>query len=144
MKFCSSISSRLKSGFFLFILFASLAAEPVEAQNATSSPYSRYGIGDLQFGGFTKNLGMAGLSYGLTHPLTLNFSNPASYSSLILTTFEAGVNSEFLELKSASGKGYAHDASFGYFALGFPVIQKKWGMSLGLLPYSNVGYTITK
>ena len=87
---------------------------------------------------------MGGLSYGLHMPFNINFSNPASYTDLLLTTFELGANATFLELKNTVGKGQADDVSFGYFSLGFPVKMKKWGMSLGLLPYSNVGYTITQ
>jgi hypothetical protein len=114
------------------------------AQNSTSSPYSRYGVGELQFGGFVKNLGMGGLSYGVISPLNINFSNPASYKDIIATTFELGANANFTELKSDVGKGGENNISFGYFALGFPVKQKKWGMTFGLLPYSNVGYGFSK
>jgi hypothetical protein len=140
MKFCCSIKPAI-SGVFIFIHLISLNAG---AQNATSSPYSRYGIGDLQFGGFVKNLGMGGLSYGINQATSINFSNPASYSSLWLTTYELAVHATFLELRNSSGSGTADDIAFGYFAMGFPVKQKKWGMSFGLLPFSNVGYSITK
>jgi hypothetical protein len=142
MKFYCTIKSRCKSGVILFILFASVIS--AGAQTTTSSPYSRYGIGDLQFGGFVKNLGMGGLSYGVRSPFNINISNPASYTDLALTTFELGANATFLELKNDSAKGAEDNSSFGYFALGFPVKAKKWGMSFGLLPYSNIGYSISK
>lgn len=141
MKFYGTIKPAC-SGVFLFILLAT--GLPALAQNASSSPYSRYGIGDLQFGGYVKNLGMGGLSYGVHAPFNINITNPASYTDLVLTTFELGARANFIELKNTKGSGTAADVSFGYFSLGFPVKQKKWGMSFGLIPYSNRGYSITK
>jgi hypothetical protein len=141
MKFYRLTKSALR-GIFLFILM--VAGQTGYAQNSTSSPYSRYGVGDLQFGGFVKNLGMGGVSYGVTTPFNINFSNPASYKDLNATTFELGANADFMQLRNSSGTGEADNISFGYFALGFPVKQKKWGMTLGLLPYSNVGYSFSK
>lgn len=112
------------------------------AQTSSSSPYSRYGIGELQFNGFTKNMGMGGISAGYSPALNLNITNPASYSSLSLTTFESAVNMNQVQLKTVSKTQNIFDASLSYFAFGFPVKNKKWGAGFGLLPYSNVGYSI--
>jgi len=117
----------------------------VRAQVSTSSPYSRYAVGDLQLGGFSKNLGMGGLSLGLMQPFNLNHSNPASYSSLLLTTFEAGGSASMYEAyTSTSFHSYQYNADFAYLAMGFPLIPKKWGMSFGLVPYSAVGYSMSE
>jgi hypothetical protein len=140
MKFYNLIS-RISGILFVLFLFVSLQAA---GQNATSSPYSRYGLGELQFGGFIKNRGMGGLGQAVNIPISINYSNPASYSSLWFTTYELGAHATFLELKNKQGTGAADDISFGYFAMGFPVKAKKWGLTFGLLPYSNVGYSITK
>jgi len=124
--------------FLILVLFSAA----VSAQTSSSSPYSRYGIGDLQFGGFTKNLGMGGISFGYRPSYNLNISNPASYSSLQLTTFETAVNMNQIQMKSMDKSQNTNNASLSYFAFGFPIKNKKWGAALGLLPYSNVGYTI--
>jgi hypothetical protein len=140
MKFCSIIARR-NSFVFLFLLLLSFS---VRAQVSTSSPYSRYGIGDLQFGGFSKNLGMGGLAFGVSQPFNINYSNPATYSSLVLTTFEAAGRASMYELyTSSSAHAYQYNADFGYLAMGFPLKTKKWGLSFGLLPYSSVGYDIS-
>jgi hypothetical protein len=99
-------------------------------------------VGDLQFGGFTRNLGMGGIAIGANTPFNINVSNPASYSSIALTTFEMAVNGNFIQLKNSTQIQNTNNASLSYFALAFPVVYKKWGMSFGLLPYSNVGYNI--
>jgi hypothetical protein len=140
MKFCSIISRKNSFTFLLLITF-SLS---VRAQVSTSSPYSRYGIGDLQFGGFSKNLGMGGLSFAVSQPFNINYSNPATYSSIALTTFEAaGKGSMYESYNSVSPHAYQYNVDFGYLAMGFPLKLRKWGCSFGLLPYSSVGYSIT-
>lgn len=141
MKFCNTSWSKNKPALFTTFLLCIFHLSAISQVN-TSSPYSRYGIGDLQFGGFSKNRGMSGLSYGLALPYSINYSNPASYHSIALTTFEAAVNGSYFELKNANKSGNLYNAEFGYMALGFPLKSKKWGMSLGLLPYSSVGYNI--
>ncbi len=129
----------------LFFFFSALVLNSfyASAQTSSSSPYSRYGIGELQFHGSTKTLGMGGVSYGYSPIYNLNLSNPAANSSLVLTTFETAVNFNQGELKSSSGKKQdVNNTTFSYFAFGFPIKSKKWGTSFGLLPYSGVGYTI--
>lgn len=129
--------------FFYILLFSVgiLISSDVFSQNSSSSPYSRYGLGDLLFSGFSKNLGMGGIGQGVNHSLNLNPLNPASYSTLWLTTYEAGVNMTFQELATTKLTQNTNTSSLAYFAFGFPVKSKKWGMGFGLLPYSNVGYS---
>src|SRR5690349_17580553 len=98
MKFCS-ITFRRNSFTFLLLFLLSLS---VRAQVSTSSPYSRYAVGDLQQGGFAKNLGMGGLRYGLMQPFNVNFSNPASYASVLLTTFDVGGSASMYEEYTSS------------------------------------------
>lgn len=131
-----------KKIFFLLFTTILVSNLSLEAQNSSSSPYSRFGIGDLQFSGFARNLGMDGISHGIGGNWNLNPSNPAAYSNLIWTTYEAGVNLQLNELSSGGLKQQSDNASLSYFAFGFPVISKKWGLGFGLVPYSNVGYSI--
>ena len=62
----------------IMVLFLT-TVEPVFAQD--NSPYSRYGIGDLVPSTPINNRGMGGISAGYTDFLSVNFSNPASFSS---------------------------------------------------------------
>ena len=86
---------------------------------------------------------MGGASIAITSPYYMSFFNPAGYTSIALTTFEAAVKGNFYEVKSSSTKGYANNITLGYFALGFPLKKEKAGLSLGLLPFSRVGYNIS-
>lgn len=85
---------------------------------------------------------MGGISLGYVPNYNLNLSNPAAYSSLLLTTFETAVNMNQVQLKADAGEQNMNNTSFSYFAFGFPVKSKKWGTGFGLLPYSDVGYSI--
>ena len=118
-----------------FISVASIAA----AQNVSNTPYSQFGLGQLQRNASSLNLGMGGISNGLRLENAINTQNPASYSALQYTTFEVGAFANFLELKNNSASAFRNNAALGYLKLGFP-ITKKVGASFGLIPVSGMGY----
>src|SRR5437870_3186044 len=92
---------RIQNWLLLFcILHSAFCIHKASGQANINSPYSRYGIGDLQFSGFSRNLGMGGLGIGVATPYNLNVTNPASYAALSLTTFEGGVRGNMTRLKS--------------------------------------------
>ncbi len=124
----------------LIFLIASIS---LQAQNNSSSPYSRYGIGDLANQKFGQFQGIGGTSIGVRNSFHLNFANPASYSALDTLSFlwEFGVNGKFTELSTSTVNQQRFDANFGYMIAGFPV-NNWWYASFGLLPFSSVGYTI--
>ncbi|MBI3502419.1 MAG: hypothetical protein HY063_11560 [Bacteroidetes bacterium] len=114
-------------------------------QSFTNSPYSRFGLGELQYGGFASNIPLGGIYNALrndtTAPYFINTSNPASHSSLRLTAFDFGVRSNFTKLETTGKKFSSNQTALSHMALAFPV-TKWWGASFGLLPYSSVGYKI--
>jgi hypothetical protein len=73
--------------------------------------------------------------------LFINPGNPASYSNMQLTTIELGLNYNRLTLASENEKKTVNTASLNYISLAFP-LYKWWGTSIGLLPYSSVGYNV--
>ncbi len=125
--------------FFIFIVLSSVA----QAQTGTSSPYSRYGIGDLQKFSHARNAGMGGLSFAVREdsviPDFINFNNPASYTAIKFTSFDAGIMGSYGNLKNSRNNETVTNASVQYFGFGFPV-TKWWGGCFGLKPYSSVGY----
>jgi hypothetical protein len=125
----------------LIILFATLGFNSF-AQNSTLSPYSKFGIGDLTFKGFTNQRGMAGLSFGFTNPNAINFNNPASYSYDSITVMEIGVNSEAVFSKQNQATASGYNADLNSLALAFPVVKNKVGFSFGIIPFSSTGYNI--
>jgi len=116
----------------------------LSAQNLSTSPYSRFGIGDLMNRSTGRGQAMGGLSCGLRSATNLNLMNPASLSAIDTTSFvfevayfEKGTHFATTDLqKTVNNLGFSH------LALGFPV-TKWWKASVGILPLSNVGYSMT-
>jgi hypothetical protein len=109
-------------------------------QATTNSPYSRYGIGVLRSESFNQNFALGGAGLGFRSNNSLNLLNPASYSEISITTVEFGVTNNALWLSDGTQTQFQNNAYIDHIAFGFPVINNKWGMSFGMLPYSNVGY----
>lgn len=126
------------------LCFFCLATITALAQNNTKSPYSRFGIGDLAFQGFSIQNGMSQSGSALRRGGYINPLNPASYNSLVRTVYETGALLENGTISSGGQSQYFRNASFGYLALGMPVMKKiGWGASFGMQPVSHVGYNIS-
>jgi hypothetical protein len=111
--------------------------------NNTTSPYSRFGLGDLQFNSFGRTVAMGGASLASRNSLQINTSNPASYTSVdsLNFLFEFGVNGKFSNYKNDIGSMNTTDVNFRYFAMSFQFAN--WlATSMGLTPYSDVGYDV--
>ena len=114
------------------------------AQSGTNSPYSQYGLGYLseQTSGF--NRGMNGLAYGFRMANQVNYLNPASYSSVDSLTFvfDAGVSLQLTNFEENGKKVNARNADFEYAVATFRA-ARHLGVSFGILPYTNVGYSFS-
>ena len=113
------------------------------AQVRIGSPYSRYGLGDINSGNSPFFLSMGGTAFGIRSSAFVNHANPASYTAFDTTSFvfEGGVYSQSSTIKSVSASQSSSYSSIGSILIGFP-ISKKIKASFGLLPYSSVGYKI--
>jgi hypothetical protein len=132
--------------FFPFLFFALIAFSTASAQTSTNSPYSRYGLGEVNSRGNGQSFGMGGTLIGMQNDTVphffINSTNPASLPYTRLTAIELGINYNRLTLENATQKSTVNTASLGYLSLSFP-IYNWWGSTLGLLPYSSVGYNIS-
>lgn len=130
---------------FHILLCATLlatAAIPAAAQtNGSNSPYSRYGFGLLGEGGNAFNKGMAGTAYGMRNGSQLNTKNPASYSAIDSLTFlfDFGLTMQNANLSQGGTKTNAKNTAIDYVTAGYRM-AKGLGMTLGLVPYSTIGY----
>jgi hypothetical protein len=121
-----------------------LSVVSLQAQNSTSSPYSRYGVGEMAQNTFAHNAGMGGANIALkpdsTMPIFINAGNPAAYSLIKLTTLEVGGRFMYSQFKGAGATSLkTWGTNFSYGALGFPV-RENGGACFGIMPYSFVGY----
>ncbi len=137
MKHCKKI-------YVIFLVLNVFFSVYTFSQTRISSPYSRYGLGDLQNAKYIGNLAMGGIGIAYRQPSSVNYSNPASYTVFDTNAFvlETGINSQTVKLSTNNQNQRSNYTSLSHLAFGFPV-TKWWGSSIGLLPYSHVGYKIS-
>ncbi|MDD4589014.1 MAG: hypothetical protein PHG06_01110 [Parabacteroides sp.] len=125
-----------------FTILSLFAVVCLQAQNVmTSSPYSMFGIGEIDEGLYGYNAGMGGVAYGMRGNELINVTNPAALTALdsMHLFFEA---SSFLKWENYKSKGDGNNAftgNLGHFSLGARM-YKRWYVAVGLSPYSSVGY----
>ncbi len=122
--------------FSLSIYFAS-------GQNNTNSPYSAFGIGELEYTGGGQNMGMGESGIALRSPITVNTSNPASLTAIpqqsVVT--DLGINFKYTNLQNQYKSANVLNGNISWATLAFP-INRTFGASLSLNPKSSVGYTV--
>lgn len=87
---------------------------------------------------------MGGTGLATTEPFAVLLGNPASYAALSRPVFEAGVAFRSTRSSSAMASTTVKDANFTGFNIGVPFARGKWGLALGLSPFSDVGYSISR
>ena len=130
--------------FGIYILFFLLITGEVSlAQQTTSSPYSRFGLGDLnsQFSSVFNSLGGGG--YAINDSKIINPFSPASYSSYQSNSFlfSTGINNETIDIQSLTDNQTVNNLSLSHILFGFP-LTKKIGSSFGIIPFSSIGYSM--
>ncbi|MDR1950712.1 MAG: hypothetical protein LBP96_00600 [Bacteroidales bacterium] len=148
MKFYNITSTNLKQP--LLPLFLVFCASIFQAQNASLSPYSRFGIGDLQAIQTPRNAAMGGLSVGLIGTSSLSTKNPASYMNLGKDTvvFDVSLQGVFSRLQekqltSEIVSARTNSASLGQISLAIPITS--WVKTcFGLTPNSNMSYNVSR
>lgn len=124
----------------ILIIFCLIFSFFSNAQNASSSPYSFYGIGDLVFKGNVETRSMGGINM-INDSIHININNSASLSDIMNTTFTIGGNLNYVNYKTASQSETANRASLDYIALAVP-ISKRLGAAFAVMTFTSVGYQI--
>jgi hypothetical protein len=109
----------------------------------TSSPYSVFGLGNIEGNSTGINNAMGGTGIAFLSGQTLNLSNPASTGGIdsLLTIFEIGFDGKYTSYTTSRKTQSLFDANFKYLDMGFR-ITRRWAVSTGITPYSTVGYNI--
>ena len=112
------------------------------AQGGTNSPYSQFGLGVLSDQSQSASRGMNGTGIALRVGNQANTLNPASYSAVDSLTmiFDMGMAGQLTNYKEGATRVNAKSANFEY-AVGLFRAAKNVGVSFGVLPYSNIGYS---
>lgn len=113
----------------------------LQAQNAMS-PYSKFGYGILNDNATSAQRAMGGVGYAMNSGRQINTMNPASYAAVDSLTFLFDIGLDLTALWSTENGVAGKDFGGGldYITMQFPV-SKTVGISLGLVPFSSVGYS---
>lgn len=124
-------------------LAAILAPAQALAQDSqTPSPYSMKGYGLLNDRTSAAQRAMGGVGYAMRDSRQINVMNPASYSAIDTMTFlfDIGANVGLYRATEGNAKSKTTLGGLDYITMQVP-IGRHMGASVGLLPYSSVGYT---
>jgi len=141
------ISSLKNKSLQLFLAGGILASSTTAfAQKTTSaSPYSQFGIGQMREDLLPQYRAMGGINTGvrkINGVYNTNPNNPASYSATQFATFDAGLYGNYTQLNSTTRSDNTADFAFSHITMSFPM-KRFGGISLGILPYSDIGYRST-
>ena len=146
MQFVNTIYKIIKSNSIL--IFVLICATSLKAQVLNTSPFSRYGIGEMNTIQSSHYFGWGNITSAMSEPQYINTNNPASYASFLkynpiynvsLSGKSALYNSNYNGNETnSSGNNFGLNNLF----LGLP-ITKNWGMVLGIAPVSSLGYHVS-
>lgn len=124
---------------FLFV-----AAPAVGQSTSDGSIYTRFGIGQRWTFNSSQLQGMGGGGTGLQTFQNLNLSNPAAWSSQVLTRVGVGMLYEGLEARDAAtqDKSRLSSGALNGVQISFPLKANRLGVGIGFLPYSRVSYRV--
>jgi len=129
------------SMFVSLITFAGM--NYANGQTRISSPFSRFGVGELMFNNNFRNLGMGGLGVGYRSNISVNSVNPASYTAVDSTSFifEATGFSHFYHAQTATQSQVGNFTSLSALSFSFPITHW-WATAAGVKPFSAMGYKV--
>ena len=152
------IMNRVAKILFSMVAFMAVATWSVAAQTSATnafSPYSMYGIGELNTQGTLPMRSMGGVGLAWRSTSMSNLLNPAGYSATLRKSFIFNFGAEGMHVMNSqnrydatSGAALGHvknsktSINFHEIALQMP-LAKGLGLGLSLTPYSSVGYNTT-
>ncbi len=116
------------------------------SQGRVGSPYTRYGIGDITRSTMVRSNAMGGLSYTTPYANSINYLNPASIGEIdsLIFIFDFGLNggARLYSIEEPAYSQVKSDFHLSHINFGFAV-TKWWKAAAGVLPFSDVGYSIS-
>ncbi len=128
----------------VLVFIASIA----HAQDLNTSPFSRYGLGELNNIQSSHYLGWSNCAVAFSDPQYINISNPASYAGLIRNNpiFDVSISGKIAAYNSVYNdvekSSFGTNIGLNNMFLGLPM-SKNWGVVFGVIPYSSVGYNVS-
>ena len=130
---------------FFAVLFMVITAFTAKAQQTdalgTYTPYSLYGIGDIEKQGTSVNRGMGGIGVGVRDVRYINYLNPASITARDTLSFMFDFGGSQKNIFTTDGKANSafNTARMQNIIFTAP-IHNKTAFIVGVTPFSNIGY----
>ena len=127
---------------YIVLVVATMLAVGAWAQNATSSPSSRFGYGELNNNLPGAYRAMGGVGIGMRSNKVITPAQPASYTACDSLTFMFDIAGSLLYTNYGDANGTTNrmNGNLEYMTLQFPLWRRSIAMSVGVNPYSAVGY----
>src|SRR5574344_2222567 len=124
----------------IFLGTLRLSAQTTDALG-TYSPYSMFGIGEIEKGGTAFNYSMGGIGIGIRDNRFINYLNPASITARDTLSFmlDIGVDSKNFYNKDKNVKSAYNTFNMHNMVFTAP-IYKKSALIVGICPVSDIGY----
>ncbi len=109
----------------------------------TSSPYSRYGLGNFQQKGSVRSRMMGGTGVANQQKTDVNNINPSSLVAMdsMAVIFDIGFHANGSNFSSGDESQTVYSGNLDYVALMIPM-HKRWFVSATVQPLTSVGYNI--
>ncbi|MBO4665935.1 MAG: hypothetical protein J5612_03580 [Paludibacteraceae bacterium] len=129
---------------YILTLVCTLFAVFVLAQNNTSSPFSCYGLGDVNDNVPNTFRGMGSVGIGMRNNKVICPSQPASFTACDSLTFMFDLAADVMWTRYGDDVGTKNKANgnLDYITLQFPLYKRYVAFSAGVMPFSSVGYNI--
>lgn len=135
--------------FKYLFLFVSLSfCQNIFAQGEGQSPYSVYGLGDLNDETVAAQDMMGGAGVSFSNAFYINTLNPALVvkgryiNGLKYVAFNFSGKGTFKRLEQGQNLGEDFDMNLSNITLAFPILPK-WAIAVGFRPYSSVDNEVT-
>jgi len=129
----------------IMMLVCAVMATTAIAQNNTASPFSCYGLGDINDNVPNTYRAMGGVGVGMRNRKVICPSQPASFTACDSLTFMFDLAADVMWTRYGDDAGIKNkvNGNLEYIALQFPLYKRYVAFSAGLLPFSSVGYNIS-
>lgn len=137
----------MKTPYFksiLLVLLLGCFCIDVSAQADVDSPYSLFGLGQLNSQPMNVRLkGMGGVANAMFGGGIINAENPATYAKIdsLAFLFDAGFYFKTSTFSTATLSEKANNASFDHVSMAFGLMPW-WKMALGVRPFATSGYNM--
>ncbi|MCE3008491.1 MAG: hypothetical protein LW884_09150 [Bacteroidetes bacterium] len=128
----------------LFALSLLSASQVGLAQQQTFSPYSEFGVGELQQPGLLNQIGMGGVGIALYDRYHIHGINPAGNAVVQFTTLDFSVQIRQQAFTSDLSSATFKAGGLNQLAFLFTKPNLNFAITGGLAPYSRTGYEVRR